>query len=85
MLLPALSKAKQRTQAIYCMNNCRQMMIAWLGFTHDNNDSMVSAGSSESSWVSGWLDWTTASDNTNTINLASDSIAFIAPSLALKH
>ena len=42
-------------------------------------------GGAGNSWVGGWLDWTTASDNTNTINLASDSIALIAPYLALNH
>jgi len=77
MLLPALSKAKQRTQAVYCMNNCRQMMIAWLSFTHDNNDSMVSTGSVGSSWVSGWLDWTTSSDNTNTLFLLDDQYSML--------
>ncbi len=43
MLLPALAKAKQRTQAVYCMNNMKQMMIAWLAYTHDFNDNIVYA------------------------------------------
>src|ERR1039458_10580460 len=43
MLLPALAKAKQRTQAVYCMNNCKQMMICWLAYTHDNRDNIVYA------------------------------------------
>ncbi len=38
MLLPALSKAKQKAQGIGCMNNTRQIMIAWRMYADDNND-----------------------------------------------
>jgi prepilin-type N-terminal cleavage/methylation domain-containing protein len=40
MLLPVLTKAKQRTQAIYCMNNLKRVMIVWHLCTHDNGDRM---------------------------------------------
>jgi prepilin-type N-terminal cleavage/methylation domain-containing protein/prepilin-type processing-associated H-X9-DG protein len=43
MLLPALSKAKQKTQGTYCMNNGRQLMIAWHMYLHDNADNIVIA------------------------------------------
>lgn len=29
MLLPALAKAKTKAQGIGCMNNTRQLMLAW--------------------------------------------------------
>jgi prepilin-type N-terminal cleavage/methylation domain-containing protein len=83
MLLPALSKAKQRTQSVYCMNNGKQMQLGWLMFTGDNNEKILPVvnGGAANSWVAGWLDWTTATDNTNTLNLTDDSTALIAPYL----
>jgi prepilin-type N-terminal cleavage/methylation domain-containing protein/prepilin-type processing-associated H-X9-DG protein len=41
MLLPALTKAKQKAQAIQCMNNSRQMMLAWRMYADDNNDVLA--------------------------------------------
>ncbi len=38
MLLPALTKAKQRAQAISCMNNTKQFLLAWHLYADDNND-----------------------------------------------
>ena len=35
MLLPALSKAKQRAQATQCMNNAKQLALAMLTYTSD--------------------------------------------------
>ncbi len=43
MLLPALSKAKSRAQAIGCMNNSRQLMFAWRMYAEDNRDSLLFA------------------------------------------
>lgn len=43
MLLPALSKAKLKTQGIYCINNLKQLMLGWQMYTHDNNDNLVYA------------------------------------------
>src|SRR5215471_8533036 len=41
MLLPVLSKAKIRGQAAYCMNNSRQLMLAWMQYYTDNDDQLV--------------------------------------------
>ena len=38
MLLPALSKAKVKTQGVYCMNNTHQLMLAIMLYTHDFTD-----------------------------------------------
>ena len=98
MLLPALAKAKQRTQAVYCMNNCKQMMICWLAYTHDNRDNIVYAlhggGAANGTgttvtglgvvhgWCEGWLTWGTETDNTNTQWLTDDTHAKFAPYLS---
>lgn len=41
MLLPALSKAKQKAQGIRCMGNLRQLQIAWIMYSQDNNDRLL--------------------------------------------
>jgi prepilin-type N-terminal cleavage/methylation domain-containing protein len=41
MLLPALTKAKQKAQSIQCMNNTRQMMLGWRMYADDNNDLLA--------------------------------------------
>jgi prepilin-type N-terminal cleavage/methylation domain-containing protein/prepilin-type processing-associated H-X9-DG protein len=90
MLLPALTKAKQKTQGIYCMNNTKQLMLAWQMYLHDNNDRIVIAlhgGEARDavgdpllgkSWAEGWLDWTTQPNNTNTAYLINDNFARMA-------
>ncbi len=39
MLLPALSKAKTKAQGIGCLNNTKQITLAWLLYAGDNNDA----------------------------------------------
>ena len=89
MLLPALTKAKLKTQGVYCMNNGKQLMLGWQMYLHDNNDRIVvalhggdamgGAGNANPAigvgWVEGWLDWTSRFDNTNYLFLTSDRYA----------
>jgi prepilin-type N-terminal cleavage/methylation domain-containing protein/prepilin-type processing-associated H-X9-DG protein len=85
MLLPALTKARQKSQGISCMNNGKQIMVAWHMYLHDNNDRIVVAlhgGEAMGAagdpvygmgWVEGWLDWTsTRQDNINYDYITSD-------------
>lgn len=41
MLLPALSRAKGKAQAILCMNNGKQLTLAFQLYAGDNNDGLV--------------------------------------------
>jgi prepilin-type N-terminal cleavage/methylation domain-containing protein/prepilin-type processing-associated H-X9-DG protein len=41
MLLPALSKAKIAAQKTYCMNNLKQIHLAWAMYSGDNQDQIV--------------------------------------------
>jgi len=44
MLLPALSKAKQKAQAISCMNQLKQLTLGWVMYAGDNNGKLAHNG-----------------------------------------
>lgn len=88
MLLPALSKAKTKAQAILCMNNTKQLMLAWHLYTVDNADQIVmsfhgpaatggaiASDPKQAPWAVGWLDWGVGADNTNILFLIDDKYA----------
>ena len=41
LLLPVLGKAKQKAQGIQCMNNHRQLALAWLMYLDDNRGQLL--------------------------------------------
>ena len=41
MLLPALSRAKLKATGAYCINNQKQLALAWLMYSSDSNDQLV--------------------------------------------
>jgi prepilin-type N-terminal cleavage/methylation domain-containing protein len=43
LLLPALGRAKLKAQAVQCMNNSHQLMLAWKFYCDDNGDKVPSA------------------------------------------
>jgi len=65
MLLPALSKAKAKAQGIQCMNNHRQLLLAWKLYVDDNNDNLPYAKGGPHEWVGGWLDFSSNPENWN--------------------
>ena len=38
LLLPALSSAKEKGRQIQCMNNLRQLQLAWFSYANDNDN-----------------------------------------------
>ncbi|HSY18186.1 MAG TPA: prepilin-type N-terminal cleavage/methylation domain-containing protein [Candidatus Acidoferrales bacterium] len=59
MLLPALAKAKEKAKATQCLNNTKQLVLAWTTYLGDSNDRIVNnhgAGNSacgSAAWVRG--------------------------------
>src|ERR1041384_4350027 len=41
LLLPALSCAKAKAQAIMCLNNLKQLQLGWVMYVQDNKDWLV--------------------------------------------
>ncbi|MEO7677758.1 MAG: H-X9-DG-CTERM domain-containing protein [Verrucomicrobiota bacterium] len=80
LLLPALAKSKAKAQGLYCLNNTRQLALAWLIYADDHNDRLVYnlggdvanrgiAPRTNLNWVNNILSWNTDSDNTNTASV----------------
>lgn len=51
MLLPALGKAKAKATGITCMNNTKQLMLAWLFYAGDNDERIVHAYGAAHGWM----------------------------------
>jgi prepilin-type N-terminal cleavage/methylation domain-containing protein/prepilin-type processing-associated H-X9-DG protein len=87
MLLPALSKAKVKAQGISCMNNQKQLTLAWIMYADDNQDKLppnVSGSGSRGGWVEGWLDFNVGNtDNTNTVFLTNAKIGPYTKSIGI--
>jgi prepilin-type N-terminal cleavage/methylation domain-containing protein/prepilin-type processing-associated H-X9-DG protein len=66
MLLPVLAKAKAKAQGIMCVNNTKQITLAWTIYCSDNSDTLANNAGGDKRWCDGWMDWTASSDNTNT-------------------
>jgi prepilin-type N-terminal cleavage/methylation domain-containing protein/prepilin-type processing-associated H-X9-DG protein len=55
LLLPALSRAKIRAQGASCLNNVKQLQVAWQLYADDNADVMVPAtGGNEPATNNSW-------------------------------
>jgi prepilin-type N-terminal cleavage/methylation domain-containing protein/prepilin-type processing-associated H-X9-DG protein len=59
MLLPALSKAKQKGQQIYCLNNTKELGLAMTIYVGDNNDTYAGSASANTYKfdLSDWIYW----------------------------
>lgn len=70
LLFPVLAKAKGKAWTISCLNNKRQLMIAWITYAGDNDGNLMSNTQQPmhaplESWVVSGLNWTEWDGNTN--------------------
>jgi len=69
MLLPALAKAKAKTKGIACMNNNKQLMLAWKLYADDFSDWLVASlknppvNPTRVLWCGGGLDYGSGRQN----------------------
>ncbi len=70
MLLPALARSKSKAQGIMCMNNGKQMMLAWRLYVDDNNDRVPASYNPgyPDEWVHGSLDFNAGNKSNWDIN-----------------
>src|SRR5882724_3657274 len=53
MLLPALSKAKQRATIAACLSNHKQLALAWTLYSDDNQDVLVNMNNFDNANIPG--------------------------------
>ena len=100
MLLPALAAAKRKAQAIACLNNYKQLTLAWHMYAGDNSDNLAwngdrfaTAPQTTPSWVyssqSAYMTWGTDTYNTNTLFIINDQLSslgdYIGKSVSIFH
>ena len=76
LMLPAIGATKPGAMPAHCLNNQRQLALAWQMYASDNADSLISP----TAWIStsgGFMDWTASASNTNTAALTDPSQALI--------
>jgi len=97
MLLPVLNKGKEKAQAVICLSNTRQLVIADLMYAGDNNDYWANnpvykpgsplnmhSESDSPAWQNGSLDWSYQNaDNTNVGSLLSGLLGSYAKSVGV--
>ena len=92
LLLPALAGAKSKAQALYCLNNSKQLDLAWLMYADDHNGRLPYnlggdsgpkkiAPANDLNWVNNVMTWGVESDNTNMATLTGASLGSYAKSV----
>lgn len=75
MLLPALSRSKSKAQSMACLNNLKQLNVAWGLYADENADLLVNNHgvpetlSRRQTWANNVQDWEASDDNTNILLL----------------
>jgi prepilin-type N-terminal cleavage/methylation domain-containing protein/prepilin-type processing-associated H-X9-DG protein len=82
ILLPALAQAQLRAERIYCLNNLRQLALAWIMYADENDGTMPQNDDGSiptvEAWVKGNLTWDSIGnpnpDNYNITNLSESEL-----------
>jgi prepilin-type N-terminal cleavage/methylation domain-containing protein/prepilin-type processing-associated H-X9-DG protein len=85
LLLPVLNRAKIRAVATMCMNNNKQLCLAWLMYAGDNDDRLPINSDNglpyngTPSWITGnpYLNWLAQQQNTNVLYLIDDRFSLL--------
>src|SRR5205823_1350375 len=94
LLLPALTKAKAKAQGIFCLNNTKQLGLAWMMYADDHNGRLPynlggSGGARKIAprttlnWVNNTMSWALDADNTNLTTITEASLGAYASRAAL--
>ena len=86
ILLPTLVRAKSSAWATVCLNNTKQLALAWLLYSDEHDDRLpynlggdalgkAQARNNPLNWVNGVLSWELDADNTNTLLITQSSLA----------
>jgi prepilin-type N-terminal cleavage/methylation domain-containing protein/prepilin-type processing-associated H-X9-DG protein len=77
MLLPALTKAKLKSQQTTCLNNLKQLQLCWVMYADDNADKVVSndpnVGPGAQTWIQGYMNGNSP-DSTNATLIAKGTL-----------
>jgi prepilin-type N-terminal cleavage/methylation domain-containing protein/prepilin-type processing-associated H-X9-DG protein len=85
MLLTVLGRAKMKAQGIYCINNLKQLQLAVIMYTGDDQEKFPEnpgAGTTLNAWVAGVLSWDTVQPNRQNTNTELLKDAEIGPYVA---
>jgi len=93
LLLPALARSRERARGIICLNNTKQLTLAWQLYADDNagvlpyNIGMYgSSYRTNLNWVNNVMTWDLSSDNTNLATIAQAALGnYLAGSTACFH
>lgn len=92
ILLPALAKARERSRGVYCVNNTRQLTLAWQLYADDHEGmlpfNLVMSGSYRTNinWVNNVMTWDLSPDNTNLATITDTSFGpYVAGMTSIYH
>jgi prepilin-type N-terminal cleavage/methylation domain-containing protein/prepilin-type processing-associated H-X9-DG protein len=67
LLLPALSRAKEKAKQTACLNNLKQLTLAWILYADDHGGTLVindpNVGPNSQSWIRGYMNNSRSSTN----------------------